>query len=143
MPILTRDNFVTALMEFVALQSALQDKLFKSNATAQDWKYLTDLPRYGCVHAQCAKWNYSRHGLGVRFENEDGIVVDVHNHILEKGVVDAHRMNEFILSKHANLVCNPDFYSECEERLKDAEMIGVVGKIDGEEKCWILLRWPR
>lgn len=136
MPILTSDNFVSTLKEFVALQSVLQDELFKSNTTVRDWKYLTDLPRHGCVHAQGAKWKYSRHGLGVRFENEDGIVVDVHNHLLEKGVVDAHRMSEFIVSKHGDSASNLDLYSECEERLRDVEMIGVVGTIDEKERSW-------
>jgi hypothetical protein len=140
MPILTRDNFVRTLEEFVALQSVLQEELFKSNAKVQDWKYLTDLPRRGYVHAQGEKWKYSRHGLGVRFENEDGIVVDVHNHLLKKGVVDAHRMNEFIVSKRANSARNLDLYSECEEGLRDAEMIGVVGTIDEKERSWKLLR---
>jgi hypothetical protein len=140
MPILTQANFLTILREFVALQSALQNEFFKNNLTAQDWSYLTDLPRRGHVHAQGALWNYSRHGLGIKFESEEGIVVDIHDHLLEKNVIDVHRVTEYVTSMLKSSASSFDFYSECEKRIDDAERNGVVEKLGKNKQIWKLLQ---
>lgn len=84
MPLLSHESFANLLQEYVALQSALQDELIESHAEVKDWAYLTDLPRHGSISASGVTWNFTRHGLGVRFEGDNSIVVDIHNHLLEK-----------------------------------------------------------
>ncbi|WP_174952890.1 DUF6896 domain-containing protein [Burkholderia lata] len=137
MPLLIHESFSNLLHEYVALQSVLQDELIKSHAAVKDWVYLTDLPRHGCVTASGVMWNYSRHGLGVRFEGENSIIVEIHNHILEKNIVDAYRISEYVASKY-EMEDEPDLFSECEESLKDAERMGVVVKSGFDQRIWRL-----
>lgn len=136
MPVPTRDNFVCMLNEFVATQSALQDELLRTNATVKDWTYLTGLSRRGNLNAHGALWDYVRHGAGVRFESDDGIVVDVHNYVLEKDLVDAHRMSEFIVSKYKDLKGEVDFHNDCVDLLKYVEEIGIVERVREKENVF-------
>lgn len=138
MPLLSHESFANLLQEYVALQSALQDELIESHAEVKDWAYLTDLPRHGSISASGVTWNFTRHGLGVRFEGDNSIVVDIHNHLLEKRIVDAYRISEYIASKH-EADDDPDLFLRCEERLKDAERLGIVDKLDLDRRAWRLV----
>jgi hypothetical protein len=138
MPLLTRDTFPNLLREFIALQTALQDEFVSIHASVEDWKYLTDVPRSGCVNAGGLSWQYVRHGLGVRFEGTDCTVVDVHNHLLEKGVVDAHRISEYVSSK-CKLNDDPDIYDECEKSLEAAKQAGLIEELGSTQRIWRII----
>ncbi|MGU7773981.1 DUF6896 domain-containing protein [Burkholderia sp. MR1-5-21] len=120
------------------MQSKIQDEFFRQNEKAIDWKYLTDLPRHGYVNVLGEKWDYRRHGLGVRFEGEHGLVVDIHNYILSRGVVDAHRICEYILSTTKEIEDGVDVYRDCAEALRNMELVGVVKKMDVDGEAWVL-----
>lgn len=133
---LTRPAFSRLIVEYVALQSGLQDELIRYNKTVKDWKYLIDLPRRGSVNVNGVLWDYSRHGLGVRFES-NGIVVDVHNLLLKKGIVDAHRISEYIRSKY-KMKNDSGLYGECEEKLENSERDGVINRVGKNPNTWRL-----
>nr|WP_147426773.1 hypothetical protein [Trinickia fusca] len=107
---------------------------------ANDWKYLTNLPRRGHIRALDMEWAYTRHGVGLRFVNGDGVVVDMHDHILKGDVIDAHRMCEYIISTQNNFNDDVKLYSKCEQALTDLESIGVIEKVGGGERLWRLTR---
>jgi hypothetical protein len=133
---LTRPEFSRLIMEYVALQSGLQSELIRDNKIIKDCKYLIDLPRRGSVNVNGALWQCYRHGLGVRFEF-NGIIVDVHNLILEDGIVDAHRISEYIRSKY-KVEDDSGLYGECEEELENAERDGVISRVGKNPNTWRL-----
>lgn len=133
---LTRPAFSRLIVEYVALQSELQGELIRDNKIIKNWKCLIDLPRRGSVNVNGVLWQYSRHGLGVRFEF-NGIVVDVHNLLLEDGIVDAHRISEYIRSKY-KVENDSGLYGECEEKLENAERDGVINRVGKNPNAWRL-----
>jgi len=129
---------VEAVKNFAFLQSKLQDEFLRQNSKVIDWKYLTDLPRRGYVEVLGERWGYRRHGSGVRFESEHGLIIDVHNYILSKNVVDAHRICEYILSTTKDIEDGVDVYRDCAEALRNMELVGVVKKMDADGETWLL-----
>jgi len=125
--------------EYVSLQSVLQDEFFRCNAAVRDWKYLTDLPRRGYIHVLGKNWTYTRHGLGVRFESGEGAVVDVHNQLLDKKIVDAHRIGEYIYSVCKDIDDDANLYEECEVELNNIKMTGQIELMDVQKKIWKLI----
>jgi hypothetical protein len=77
------DFFISLIHEFIVLQSTLQDEFIKRYPSIKDHKYLLDFPRQGNINALGTTWSYSKHGVGIMFKNS-GIVVDIHNHPMEK-----------------------------------------------------------
>ncbi|WP_156429811.1 DUF6896 domain-containing protein [Burkholderia sp. FL-7-2-10-S1-D7] len=139
MPLLAPDEFMATVREYVFLQSALQDEFFRCNSAVQDWKYLTDLPRQGYIRALGKNWTCTRHGLGVRFESDEGVVVDVHNRILDKRIVDAHRISEYIYSICKNINDDVNLYGECEAEINNLKMMGQMELMDAQRKIWRLV----
>ncbi|MBZ5795173.1 hypothetical protein K8353_34145 [Burkholderia contaminans] len=139
MSILTYIEFVEVVNRFAFLQSKLQDEFLRQNSKAVDWKYLTDLPRRGYVDLLGERWSYRRHGLGVRFESERGLVIDVHKYILNKNVVDAHRICEYVISAKKDIEGGVDVYQDCVEALRNMELVGVVKKMDADGEAWLLV----
>jgi hypothetical protein len=136
---LTPQAFEHIILEFVALQSALQDGFLKKHETVRDWNYFTDVPRHGHIDVSGARWDYFRHGIGVRFESEMGIVIDIHNLFLEKNIVDAYRISEYLLSKFKGMQDDLDIYIECEKKLKNAELDGFIREFDPDQRSWKLV----
>lgn len=139
MSILSHSDFFDAVKRFCILQSELQEKFIEKNSISNDWKYLTDLPRRGDLSVRGEKWNYVRHGLGVRFVGESGIVIDVHRDILNRRVVDAHRVCEYILSVTNFEVDGVDIYQRCVEYLRGMEKGGLLKKMDADGEAWLLI----
>lgn len=132
-------EFVELVKEYVSYQSTLQGEFFKKNSKITDWKFLTDCPRNGVLGAAEANWIYRRHGVGIRFESERGLVIDVHNHISLRGVVDAHRISEYLISKKPEVDSESDVYVECTRLLKGMEVAGLLRRICDDEEAWILV----
>lgn len=136
MSILSPNQFAKAVREYVRLQTALQREFLKQNSAVHDWKFLTDVPRHGHVRALGVKWSYTKHGLGVRFFNDQKGVVDVHNHVSVSGLVDAQRMCEYIVSLDARLGQNVNLHSECRRALELVSSTGLIRKSALGDEIW-------
>ena len=61
-----------------------------------------EIERHGDVFCESNFWNYSIHGSGVLFENEAGVIVDVHNSLSDPNLLDAHRLASYLESISEN-----------------------------------------
>ncbi len=92
---------IERIREFVELQSGLLRAFQASFPRVRDWEFLLDAPKSGEVRLHGERWEFQRHGAGLRFSNAQGIVVDIHSHVQERECVDAWRILQFIESAYA------------------------------------------
>lgn len=138
-PALTHEQFFKHMKDFIFLQSSLQTEFANVNSSSSDWNFLTDIPRLGEIYSAGARWDYIKHGQGAIFTNTKGVIVDIHDHILEKNVVDAQRMNEYILSLRIRRADDEDRYQECSRILHEMESSGVIYRFEAEKDTWRLV----
>lgn len=136
--IFVRDRFASVVIAFVSVQSALLEAFFERNPTVRDWIYLTDVPRRTEITVGDRQWRCIRHGVGIRFEGDDGIVVDAHRVIVEGMAIDAHRIEEWIRTTSRDIEGEVDIHELCERALEDLELTGVIEPIDAGGKLWRL-----
>ena len=136
MSILSPKEFEKVVREYVRLQTALQRAFLEQNHSVHDWRLLTDVPRHGYVDALGLKWSYKKHGLGVRFSNTKKGVVDVHNHFLSYGLVDAQRICEYIISLDERLERNVDLHFECKKALEAVWSAGKIQRSNFGDEMW-------
>uniref|UniRef100_UPI003341F969 DUF6896 domain-containing protein n=1 Tax=Castellaniella defragrans TaxID=75697 RepID=UPI003341F969 len=139
MPIFIQEQFITYVNDFIRLQHALQEAFIQQNPGVRDWECLTDVPRAGEIYAAGERWRYDRHGKGVMFTNDKGLVIDVHDHVLAEGIVDAHRMNEFISSLRQAKGPDEDWYQECSRMLHEMASMGRLVRTAAGEETWRLV----
>jgi hypothetical protein len=84
--------------EFVMLQERLLSTWFLANIDSQDMESLIDFPKHSVLPKPYSDWKAIRHGLGVRFERSDGLVVDVPFGIKETRSFDSNRLFDFAVS---------------------------------------------
>ena len=86
------------VIRFFLLQNDLVKALFKAYPMAKDIEWLLDFPKNGYVHVNGDKWNFSKHGKGIRFFMEGsniGKVIDVHDNISFPELADTWRLLQY------------------------------------------------
>src|SRR3712207_908778 len=63
-----------------------------------DWQFLLDAPKSGEVLADGELWSFRRHGSGLAFKSNAGVVIDMHRALLDPGLFDAWRLLQYLES---------------------------------------------
>lgn len=91
-------NMIAHMRRFIELQSLLLATFRQTFPGVSDWDYLLDAPKTGELQVNGDTWVFRKHGRGIRFENQDVIVVDAHQHISVECGIDAWRILVYIES---------------------------------------------
>ncbi|ARM12379.1 hypothetical protein Bra5_CH02157 [Rhizobium phaseoli Brasil 5] len=87
--------------EFVNLQRQLFSAFSQGYPQANDFTSLLNFPRSGAVVVDGQRWNFAKHGLGLRFVREHPVpqlVVDMHDQFGDCVKVDWWRLSLFLES---------------------------------------------
>ncbi|MEA3238135.1 hypothetical protein OP492_26125 [Pseudomonas mosselii] len=87
---------------FVELQCKLALAFLRSHPGAKDLTWLLEFPKAGEVFVDGDKWQFIRHGSGLRFEKmtcKGGWVVDIHKCFHDPRIIDGWRLLQFFDSR--------------------------------------------
>src|SRR5689334_6443674 len=130
-------EILQVVMEVDALQRQLCDAFFLQNPDVLDFKWLSDFPKAGELNIQGERWTYSKHGIGYRFANEHGCVIDAHNHFDKTlRVSDAHRLAEYLLASRRARDEAGQLHPMLEAGLKNLEQQSVLRKAFDGPLAW-------
>lgn len=90
------NNVVSEVKRYVAIQSALIGKLCEICGMPD--KFLINIPERGVVQLGDDEWKFNKHGLGIRFVDQNGVVVDAHSSLDDPSHVDAWRVSTYLTS---------------------------------------------
>src|SRR5687768_6373716 len=100
------------IQEMVGAQRTLLSAFFDQFHHLRDHEALLDYPRSGQVRALGSIWSFRKHGMGVRFEDEEsGRVIDVHAGLRNGSFFDAWRLGTYLRSV-GNPIEDEDLKSE-------------------------------
>lgn len=91
-------KLIAHMRRYIELQSLLLATFKQAFPGVSDWEYLLDAPKTGKLQADGDTWVFRKHGRGIHFENQDGVVVDAHQHVSDEYGIDAWRVLVYIES---------------------------------------------
>lgn len=89
------------ILQFVALQKKLVTSFRLSHPHVKDTKWLLDFPKHGSIIVNNDRWDFIKHGAGLRFRRAScspQLVVDVHTAFDNPEVVDEWRLQQYVES---------------------------------------------
>jgi hypothetical protein len=86
------------IRRFVALQEMLLRAFIEAFPQVSDWQLLLNCPRSGEFVVDGRAWTFRRHGRGLRFKDDSGVVVDMHRALPDAEVFDAWRLLQYLES---------------------------------------------
>jgi uncharacterized protein DUF6896 len=90
-----------SVVQVVAFQESLLNAFRAAYREAKDYEWLLDFPLSGELMVEGVRWDFIKHGAGVRFVRrgfEPHVVLDLHRHFGHPRVIDQWRMSQFIES---------------------------------------------
>jgi len=85
----------------VTLQKYLFAALRSTFPDASDFRFLIDFPKSGELSVEKTTWTFIRHGAGIAFTSQSGVIVDMHRKFEQPEMVDAWRLLRFLESSSA------------------------------------------
>ncbi|APC10564.1 hypothetical protein NQ837_004423 [Providencia rettgeri] len=88
----------SALRNFVVIQKKLVTSFMQQYPNAKDYQFLLDFPKHGTIQVDDNTWNFSKHGKGIKFYQDDSssaTVVDIHCNIAEPEMFDLWRLIQY------------------------------------------------
>ncbi|ENB9463810.1 hypothetical protein ABJA24_004195 [Providencia rettgeri] len=88
----------SALRNFVVIQKKLVTSFMQQYPNAKDYQFLLDFPKHGTIRVDDNTWNFSKHGKGIKFYQDDSssaTVVDIHCNIAEPEMFDLWRLIQY------------------------------------------------
>ncbi|ACX88276.1 hypothetical protein F6Q07_02205 [Pectobacterium parmentieri] len=86
------------ILYFITLQDKLMKAFFIAYPDIKDFELLLDFPKIGSVLVNDDKWNFVKHGKGIKFLIEDTHsvrVVDVNSDIKNPKLIDMWRLPQY------------------------------------------------
>ncbi|MBX5192790.1 hypothetical protein HJB86_28555 [Rhizobium sp. NZLR3b] len=93
--------YALKIHELINIQHQLFLAFTRNYPEASDFTYLLNFPRSGALVVDGQRWNFVRHGLGLRFVREEPIpqlVVEMHDQFGNYAKVDWWRLTLFLES---------------------------------------------
>lgn len=85
--------------EFLRLQRCLLHAMTLQFDREMRSPFILDVPKRGTVEACDGIWEFTKHGVGMRFRRtSDSIVIDVPRDVDAACIFDAHRLSQFLES---------------------------------------------
>ncbi|WP_247719112.1 DUF6896 domain-containing protein [Morganella morganii] len=87
-----------ALRNFVVIQKKLVTSFMHQYPNIKDYQFLLDFPKHGTIQVDDNIWNFSKHGKGIKFYQDDSScakVVDIHCNITEPEIFDLWRLSQY------------------------------------------------
>ena len=89
---MNKAELITELEGFVTLQTSLVESFCSSYPQVTDLETLVDSPRNGPLTVGRTTWFFQKHGIGLTFENPEGVVVNAHSSFHSPRKFDAWRI---------------------------------------------------
>jgi hypothetical protein len=87
--------FGEELRQYIQLQGRLVRSVLSSKAS-EPLDPICDLPRSGETFIDEQRWSFFRHGTGLRFQSDQGVVVDVPTKVTDPEVFDIWRLRTYL-----------------------------------------------
>jgi hypothetical protein len=130
-PTLEHDDVLEDIKLLASLQRSLVACFLKAHASAEDWKFLCDIPSRGNISCDGQFWFFVKHGVGIEFTSVSGQVVDAHRYFRSQpSAIDAHRLGSFIRSSQSNLGSIEELEDVCEIKLRDLAAQGRLIQVE-------------
>lgn len=88
--------------ELVSFQRELLRAWRGANPSSSDTEMLFDFPMRCVVWIRSSDWTATKHGIGVRFQRTDGLMVDGPFGIDKPSAIDPNRLFDFLVSRPFN-----------------------------------------
>lgn len=94
-------SLMTDIKVFISTQEKLIKVLLNEHPECTNYILLFNLPKYGKIKVDDSYWNFKKHGAGVEFSSvDDGVIVDVCEHIDQANLFDEWRLSLYLESIH-------------------------------------------
>jgi len=91
-------ELITHIRELLTLQEKLAEAFRDKHPNLHDWEWLLDFPKSGELQLDEERYEFRKHGAGLRFTDSIGRVVDMHCWLTNPGVFDAYRLLQYLES---------------------------------------------
>ncbi len=121
------------IKELISFQITIQNEFLKKWPNISNWKLYLDVPKNGNISTSNGDfWHFRKHGVGIEFVNQSGVIVDFTTHFKEyPDAIDAFRLALFLESSGVNLSNDSDPEDQCSLILKEMSELNFMQTIPG------------